>query len=231
MPREIITATVLSEDTTATPTTTEESTLSEDQNLDGDLNDLISSLDEGETEESPTGGFGLSFTPDKEYDLDAIIESISRDNDEYALIMRVNTESEIVQAIIDRCIEELKIEYSAENLEDILDYQNIFNAYFEEHFVEYSEEAREAGIPGEIIIDEKQSKVEVLRSDMKKYLFEEIKPGDKVKPVLNYAKTMTEWAELGDGDMTIPEDFDTIELYQARIDALNERILELQEEE
>jgi hypothetical protein len=231
MPREIITATVLSEDTTATPETTEESTLGEDQNLDGDLNDLISSLDEGETEESPTGGFGLSFTPDKEYDLDAIIESISRDNDDYALIMRVNTESEIVQAIIDRCIEELKIEYSAENLEDILDYQNIFNAYFELHFTEYSEEAREAGIPGEIIVDEKQSKVEVLRSDMKKYLFEEIKPGDKVKPVLNYAKTMTEWAELGDGDMTIPEDFDTIELYQARIDALNERILELQEEE
>jgi hypothetical protein len=30
--------------------------------------------------------------------------------------------------------------------------------------------------------------------------------------------------------MTIIEDFDTIELYQARIDALNERILELQEE-
>jgi hypothetical protein len=31
--------------------------------------------------------------------------------------------------------------------------------------------------------------------------------------------------------MTITEDFDVIELYQARIDALNERILELQEEE
>ena len=230
MPREIISATLLSDDTTATPVTTEESTVGVDQNLDGDLNDLIGTIEEGESEESPSGGFGLSFTPDKEYDLDAIIESISRDNDEYALIMRVNTESEIVQAIIDRCVEELKIEYSAENLEDILDYQNIFNAYFEEYFVAYSEEAREAGIPGEIIISEKQAKVEILRSDMKRYLFEEVKPGDKVKPVLDYAKTMTQWTELGNGDMTIEEDFDTVELLQARIDALNERILELQEE-
>jgi len=193
------------------------------------IDDLISTLEEGINAEdtTPETGFAITFTSDKVYDLDAIIASISRDNDDEALVMHVNLESEIVLAIIDMCVEALKVEYTAANLEDILDYQNVFNTYFEEHFDEYSELARAAGIEGELLLDEKQAKLAIDRVNLKKYLFDEIKSTDVLKPILNYTKAMTQWTEIGDGDGTIAADFDTIELYQARIDALEERIIEL----
>jgi hypothetical protein len=138
MPKEIITATVLSEDTTATPETTEESTLGVDQNLDGDLNDLISSLDEGETDESPSGGFGLSFTPDKEYDLDKIIESISRDNEQYELRIRVNQESVLTLIVYYEIKQEILDEYNATSEDQILGYEQIFKSKLE-NFDDYFE--------------------------------------------------------------------------------------------
>lgn len=193
------------------------------------LDDLIGTLEEGmNTATTPSsGGFGISFTSDKVYDLDAIIASIRRDNSDEALIMRVNVDSEISLAIIDRCVEELLVLHTADSLEDILDYQNVFNAYFEAHFDEYDDLARAAGIEGELVIDARQDKVTINRANLKKYLFEEVKSTDKMKPILVYEKAMTQWTEIGDGDLTTSSDFDTIALYQARIDALEERILEL----
>jgi hypothetical protein len=131
MPKEIITATVLSEDNIATPETTEESTLDTDQNLDGDLDDLIANLDEGETDESSSGGFGLRFTSDKEYDLDAIIESISRDNEKYELRVRVNQESFLTLIVYYEIKQEILNEYNATSEEQILGYEQIFKSKLE----------------------------------------------------------------------------------------------------
>jgi hypothetical protein len=203
----------------------EEQAIIQPETTEGELDTLIGSIPEGTSTPSSSGGFTLTFTSGKEYDLDKIIASIRRDNSEKALIMKVNIESELVQAIIDRCIEELKIMYHADSLELILDYKNIFNNYFEEKFDEYRDEAARAGISeGELLINEAQDKIEVTNADLIRYLLSDKPKSGAVKPILDHSKTFAVWNELGDGDLTESEDIDTKEIYEARISALQELI-------
>lgn len=203
MARRIITINEIPEDTTITPP---REILGIDQNSDGNFDELVEDL--GVESSSSSGGFSIEYTPGQTYDLDEIIESIARDNDEHALIMYVNTKELIVQAVINQCIIDLKEEYNAENLEDILNFQSIFNNYFEAHFAEYTKLARIAGVPGSISIDEEQNKLELNRTDMVKYLFKEVDPRSKVKPILNQSKVMIEWHELSSGNHDNEEVFD-----------------------
>jgi len=169
---------------------------------------LISEISSGNNidDQTPEEGFSFVFTSGKNYDLDKIIASIRRDNHEQALIMKINLESEVSQAIIDRCIEELKNIYHAEELEHILDYQNVFNNYFENHIEEYFKEANMAGIMGELLISELQPKIEVRKSDISRYLLEDAPKSGKVKPILDRSETSAIWIELGDGDLSELED-------------------------
>ena len=193
-----------------------------DESIAGtELDQLVSEIPEGTSTTDGGGGFSLTFTSGKEYDLDAIIYSIRRDNDQEALIMKVNVETELVQAIIGRCVEELKIIYSANSLEEILDYQNIFNNYFELKFDEYRLEAIKAGLDeGQLAINQTQDKIAVTNNDMMRYLLEDTPKSGAVKPILDYTKAISVWYELGNGDMTESEDIDTADIYAARIAAL-----------
>jgi hypothetical protein len=241
MPREIITAIIIADETTTPLNTVSEDELAEDVNMDGDLEDLVSTLEEGENEGNTEGGFSISFTSEKEYDLDEIIKSISRDNDEYGLNIRVNQESVITLMVYYEIKKEILDEYSASSEEEVLGYDIIFKqklSNFDDYlavvsaieFAYYvnSETTRnwldsigatyeiqdghikhtlsEEDRFGQLLLNEKQPKVEVKREDMKRYLFDEIKPSERIKPVVDYTKTLTEWTDLGEGDTTTEED-------------------------
>jgi len=227
MARQIITGTIIP--TTDNPVSETQSVIMPESTSSAEIDKLISEISDGSNidDQTPSTGFSLSFTNDKVYDLDAIIASIRRDNNEKALIMKVNTDSQVVQAIIDRCIEELKILYTAENLEDILNYQEIFNEYFEEHIDNYYREASAAGIEGELVINEKQTKIEVTKTDMMRYLLDDNPKSGLVRPIIDYTKAIAVWTELGAGDLTEDEDINTREIYEARIAALEALIAEM----
>ena len=130
MPRELITTII---EPTVDNTIDNDSVVSPESfdptPTDG-IDNLISTLEEGinTDDTTPETGFAISFTPDKTYDLDEIVASISRDNADYELVVRVNPENIISILAYAEIEQEILIEYSAASVDEVLDYQTIFNS-------------------------------------------------------------------------------------------------------
>lgn len=170
-------------------------------NPDDNLLNLIAELDEGENQSSSTG-FSLSFTDDSVYDLDEIITNIKRNNSDIPLVMQVNFENTIVLTVTSRIISELLELYSAESVEYILDFDTIFLKYFRDHFEEYAEDAKTMTTEGGMALDEKHEKVQILRSDLKKYMLNDVPNDGPVNPITDAIRTLSLWYECTDGDLT-----------------------------
>lgn len=204
-----------------------------EQEYDIEVAKLLSSIYEGsnvtESNDEIDTGFSISFTTGKTYDLDEIIASIRRDNEDRPLLMKVNFEEVVVRGIAEAVTNRILDEFSADSAEQVLDFNNIFSDYFERYYTQYENDIRSLQDEGELAIDERQEKVKVERSDMRRYLFEEAPKTGPIAPVIDYSKAYVLWNELG-LDGTEESEVNDKEIYKSRILSLLERVEEIDED-
>jgi len=147
-----------------------------------------------QTEESDNGldlnGFTLQFTDGKTYDLDEIIFNRRRDNSKAPIAIRVNSTEYVEAEVLQQLTAYILLRYpTATSTNDIPNFQEVLNLYFEREYENLSEAAKIAKEEGELVVDQKQEKLRVKKDDIKSYLLGKERAKSSV-PALNYNRAL-----------------------------------------
>jgi len=147
-----------------------------------------------QTEESDNGldlnGFILQFTDGKTYDLDEIIFNRRRDNSKAPIAIRVNSTEYVEAEVLQQLTAYILLRYpTATSTNDIPNFQEVLNLYFEREYENLSEAAKIAKEEGELVVDQKQEKLRVKKDDIKSYLLGKERAKSSV-PALNYNRAL-----------------------------------------
>lgn len=186
-----------------------------------------------QTEESDNGldlnGFTLQFTDGKTYDLDEIIFNRRRDNSKAPIAIKVNSTEYVEAEALQQLTTYILLKYpTATSTNDIPNFQDVLNLYFEREYENLSEAAKIAGEEGELVVDQKQEKLRVKKDDIKNYLLGK----ERVKssaPVVNYNRALaviTQGTPDGWTEEDNIESFITQENLMNRIQQLESFIIE-----
>jgi hypothetical protein len=166
-------------------------------------------------------GFSLGFTDGKTYDLDEILFSIRRDNPDSPLAVQVVKESSQEEMILQLSTQELLVEYSTDNINNIPNFGTLVSARYQLKLLDLEEIESSTAAEGSLVLNETQPKIGVSKADMLKYLLDD-SPVQRTKPIVNLDRPLVIWSE-GQGDLNIPGDF-------SEFDNLNNIIEDLQED-
>jgi hypothetical protein len=180
------------------------------------------------TDGEPGSGMGLSFTDGKTYDLDEILFSIRRDNPDSPLAVQVVKESSQEEMILQLSTQELLIEYSTDNINNIPNFGTLVSARYQLKLLDLEEIESSTAAEGSLVLNETQPKIGVSKADMLKYLLDD-SPVQRTKPIVNLDRPLVIWSE-GQGDLNTLEDASTFSTIYNQILQLESQVEELQSE-
>lgn len=156
-------------------------------------------------------GFNLTFTNGKEYDLDEIIAEKLRDNSDSALRVKVitdeNLQNKLIELVSKKILDNYNISYTNDNYKSrvskVAGFSQIFDIYYNEYYDAYINAINQDSYDGSISIDTILREINLTKADVKNYTLKDVEAAQDTFLMPNKYRPVIIWTDGTDDPGTV----------------------------